>query len=100
MWVLPAPLLPMAMMFSLRSTYSHLANCVTSCLFTDGIARKSKVSRLLTVGKRAALMRLSTMRWCLSMSSSSGQPEPVVGMAHPLSGTLRSHLPVLPEEGR
>ena len=62
MWVLPVPLLPMAMTFSRRSTYSHTASRVTSCLFTDGIARKSKVSRLLTVGKRAALIRLSTIR--------------------------------------
>ena len=62
MWVLPVPLLPMAMTFSRRSTYSHTASRVTSCLFTDGIARKSKVSRLFTVGKRAALIRLSTIR--------------------------------------
>ena len=54
-WVLPVPLLPMAMTFSLRSTYSHRASCMTRCLFTEGMARKSKVSRLFTAGKRAAL---------------------------------------------
>ena len=53
-WVLPVPLLPMAMTFSLRSTYSHM----TRALFTDGMARKSKVPRFLTVGKCAARIRL------------------------------------------
>ena len=61
-WVLPVPLLPMAMTFSRRSAYSHRTNCITRCLFTDGMARKSKVSRLLTAGKRAALILQSTMR--------------------------------------
>ena len=60
--VLPVPLFPTAMTFSRRSTYSHLANCVTRCLFSDGMARKSKVSRLLVAGKRAALILRSTMR--------------------------------------
>jgi hypothetical protein len=50
------PLLPMAMTFSRRSMYSHQASWVTSCLFRDGMARKSKVSRLFTAGKRATLI--------------------------------------------
>ena len=43
--------------------YSHRASSRTRALFRDGIDRKSKVSRLLVVGKRAALIRRSTMRW-------------------------------------
>ena len=43
----------------------------TRTLFTEGMARKSKVSRLLTAGNRAALIRRCTMRWWRSMSSSS-----------------------------
>ena len=56
------PLLPTAMMFSPRSMYSQWANCVTICLFTDGTAPKSKVSRPFSAGKRAALILRSTMR--------------------------------------
>ena len=56
--------LPMAMTFSLRSMYSHRASCMTSGLFSDGMARKSKVSM---AGKRAARMRRCTMRWWRSM---------------------------------
>ena len=68
-WVLPAPLLPTAMTFSLFWTSSQRVSSVTSCLFTAGIAGKSKVSRLFMSGKRAARIRLSTMRWRRSMSS-------------------------------
>ena len=71
MWVLPAPLFKAAMIFSRRCTYSHRASSITSALFTDGMAVKSKVSMLLTAGKRAARIRRSTMRWWRSMSSSS-----------------------------
>ena len=39
---LPVPLLPMAMTFSRRSTYPHRPNCITSGLFTEEMARKSK----------------------------------------------------------
>ena len=59
------------MTVSLFWTYSQRVSTVTSCLFTAGIAGKSKVSRLFTSGKRAARIRLSTMRWQRSMSSSS-----------------------------
>ena len=44
---------------------------MTKALFTGGMAGKSKVSKLLTAGKRAARIRRSTMRWCRSMSSNS-----------------------------
>ena len=70
-WVLPVPLFKAAMTFSLCSMYSHRASSMTSCLFTEGMARKSKVSRLLRAGKRAARIRRRAMRWCRSMSSSS-----------------------------
>ena len=62
MCVLPVPLLPMAITFSRRSMYSQRASCVTSCLFTDGMAGKSKASRLFTAGKRAALILRATRR--------------------------------------
>ena len=62
-WVLPVPLLPTAMTFSLCSMYSHRASSMTRALFTEGMARKSEVSRDLTAGKRAARMRRCTMRW-------------------------------------
>ena len=61
-WVLPVPLLPTAMTFSRRWMYSQRANSITRALFSDGMAGKSKVSRLLTAGKRAARIRRSTMR--------------------------------------
>ena len=50
------------MTFSLRSMYSHRANSNTRGLLREGMARKSKVSRLLVVGKWAALILRSTMR--------------------------------------
>ena len=43
-WVLPVPLLPTAITFSRRSMYSQRAISITSCLFTEGMAVKSKVS--------------------------------------------------------
>lgn len=70
-WVLPAPLLPMSMTFSRLSIYSHRASSTTRGWFTEGMARKSKMSRDLTAGKRAALMRRWTVRWWRSMRSSS-----------------------------
>ena len=41
---MPVLLFPMATTFSRRSTYSYQASWMTGCLFTDGMARKSKVS--------------------------------------------------------
>ena len=73
MWVLPVPLLPTAITFSRRWMYSHRASSITRDLFTDGMAGKSKVSKLLTAGNRAARIRRSTMRWWRSMSSSSAR---------------------------
>ena len=50
-WVLPVPLLPMAITFLRLSTYSQRASWLTRCLLTEGMARKSKVSRLFVEGK-------------------------------------------------
>ena len=46
------PLLPTAMTFSRRPMYSQRASSITSALFTEGMAGKSKVSRLLGNGRR------------------------------------------------
>ena len=59
------------MRFSRRSMYSQRASSRTSALLSEGMTLKSKLSRLLTTGKRAALMRRSTMRRSRSISSSS-----------------------------
>ena len=61
----------MAMTFSLCWTYSHRASSITKALFTEGMAEKSRVSRLFTAGNRAARVRRSTMCWWRSLSSSS-----------------------------
>ena len=93
MWVLPVPLLPMAMTFSLCWTYSQRASSITRALFTEGIARKSKVSRLLTAGKRAARMRRCTMRWWRSMSSSSANRSKYWGWSAPSAAHWAASLP-------
>ena len=90
--------LPMAMTVSRLWMYSHRASSMTRALFIDGMAGKSKVSRLLTVGNRAARIRRSTMRWRRSMSLQFREPEQVLGMIHILGGAQGSHLPVLLEE--
>ena len=72
MWVLPVPLLPTAMTFSRSWMYSHRASSITSALFSDRMAGKSKVSMLLTAGKRAAQIR---------------QPQQVLGVVHTLGRT-------------
>ena len=46
--VLPVPLLPTAMTFSWRVTYSARASYSTRVLLSDGMAAKSKLSRLFT----------------------------------------------------
>ena len=52
----------LSMTLSRRWMYSHRASSMTMALFIEGMARKSKVSRLFTAGKRAARIRRSTMR--------------------------------------
>jgi DNA invertase Pin-like site-specific DNA recombinase len=56
--------LPTAMTFSRASS-------MTRALFNEGSAAKSKLSRLLTAGNLAALMRRSTIRRSRSISSNS-----------------------------
>jgi putative transposase len=60
--VLPVPLGPRAMTFSRRSMNSPRASSMVSALLRDGIAVKSKLSRLLVTGNFAALMRRSIIR--------------------------------------
>ena len=69
--VLPVPLGPRAMTFSRRSMNSPRASSMVSALLRDGIALKSKLSRLLVAGNFAALMRRSTILRSRSISSSS-----------------------------
>src|SRR3984893_18396432 len=71
--VLPVPLLPRAITLSRATIYSQRASSRTSGLLSDGMAVKSKVSKLFTAGKRGARMRRSTMRLSRSMSSSSAR---------------------------
>ena len=64
---------------------------------------KSKLSRLLTTGKRAALMRRSTMRRSRSISSSSASSQQVAGRDRVIDafrGALPGDLVVLAQEGR
>ena len=78
--------------------YSHRASSMTSCLFTGGMARKSKVSRLLRAGKRRpgsgprhALVSVNEFQF--------GETQQVVRVVHILGGALGGQLAVLPEEG-
>ena len=67
--------------------YSHRASSMTRTLFTEGMARKSKVSRLL---------RGESMRWWRSVPV---RRDAQVVMVHILGGALGGQLAVLPEEG-
>ena len=98
MWVLPVPLFKAAMIFSRRCTYSHRASSMTSALFTDGMAVKSKVSMLLTAGEAGspdpplhhALVAVDEFQFA--------QPQQIGWVVHSLGGALGRHLPVFPEE--
>src|SRR3954453_211558 len=59
MCVFPVPELPTAITFSRRVMYSQRASSRTNALLSEGIAAKSKLSRLFTVGNFASLMRRS-----------------------------------------
>ena len=100
MCVLPVPLLPMAMTFSRLSMYSQRASCVTSCLFTDGMAGKSKASRLLIGGEARCLDPASHQAVMSVYELQFRQPQQVVRIVHALRGALRRDLAVLPQEGR
>ena len=60
MWVFPVPLLPGSSTFSRRTRNSHRAS--SRVFFSDGIARKSKLSMLLTTGNFACRMQRSLAR--------------------------------------
>ena len=59
------------------------ASSMTRALFTDGMARKSKVSRLLTAGKRAARIRRYHALVAVNEFQFS-EAQQVVGMGHSL----------------
>ena len=99
-WVLPVPLGPSAITFSRRATYSPRASSSTSILFSDGIAAKSKLSRLFTAGKRAWRMRRSTSPPLALQQLELGQPQQVGGVVHALRRALPGELVVLAQEGR
>ena len=100
MWVLPVPLLPSAMRFSRRSMYSQRASSRTSALLSEGMTLKSKLSRLLTTGKRAALMRRSTMRRLAVDQLELGESQQVADVIDAFRGALPGDLVVLAQEGR
>src|SRR5262249_28359855 len=89
MCVLPVPLLPTAITFSRRAMYSPRASSRTNVLLSEGIAVKSKLSRLFTVGNRASRMRRSII-----------QAQQIAGMVDALSGALLGELVVFAQERR
>ena len=97
-WVLPVPLLPTAMTFSRRWMYSQRASSITSALFSDGMAGKSKVSRLFTAGKRGGADPPLHHALVAVYEFQFRQPEQVLGVIHSLGGALRGHLPVFSQE--
>ena len=94
-WVLPVPLFPTAMTFSRRWMYSQRASSSTRDLFSDGMAGKSKVSRLFTAGNRAARMRRSTRarrRFVDEGLEAAINDRPRPGRERKLSGRQEAHL--------
>jgi hypothetical protein len=60
-----------AMTFPRRLTYSERASSSTKVWLGEGMAVKSKLSRLFTAGNLASLIRRSTIRRSRSIISSS-----------------------------
>ena len=99
-WVLPVPLLPTAMTFSRRWMYSHRASSSTRALFSDGMAGKSKVSRLFTAafygGKAGgadppshhALVAVDELKARRGAAGTGDGPHPRRRTARPASRTL------------
>src|SRR6201996_4415130 len=79
MCVLPVPLLPRAMTFSRRVMYSQRASSRTKLLLSEGIAVKSKLSRLFTVGNRASFAALDCPPFPLDQFQ-FGQAQQVAGV--------------------
>jgi hypothetical protein len=83
-----------------RSIHSQRASSSTCILLSFGMAVKSKLSRLLTTGNLAALMRRSTMRRSRSISLQLDKPGEVADMIDAFGGALPGQLLVLAQEGR
>ena len=88
----------MAMTFSLRSMYSQRASCMTSGLFSDGMARKSGVQALgggevcrADAALHHALVAVDEFQF--------GETQQVVGVVGAFGGALGGQLAVFPEEG-
>src|SRR3982074_2324448 len=100
MWVLPVPLLPTAMIFSRRVTYSERASSSTRVLLSDGMAAKSKLSRLFTDGNRASLIRRSNHAPLAVDQLQFGQAQQEADVIEALGGALPGELVVLAQERR
>ena len=98
--VLPVPLLPMAITFSRRSTYSQRANCMTSCLFTGRDGEEVEAVQALC-GREACSpyppVQLAVMA---VYEFKLREPQQVAGMVDTLDGTAAGQLAVLAQERR
>ena len=88
------------LMFSRRSTYSQRASSTTSILLSDGMALKSKLSRLLTAGNLACLIRRSTIRRSRVDQFQFSEADEIAHMVGALGGALAGQLVVLAQKGR
>src|SRR5215471_209578 len=100
MCVLPVPLLPTAIAFSRRAMYSPRASSRTNVLLSEGIAMKSKLSRLFTVGNRASWDAALDHPLFPVDQFEFGQTQQVAGMVDALGGTLLGKFVVFAQEGR
>ena len=99
MWVLPAPLLPTAMMFSRRSMYSQRASSMTSCFVHRGDGQEVEGVQAFDRGEARgadpalyhALVAVDEFQF--------GQPEQVVRVISAFLGAPDGQLAVLPLEG-
>src|SRR5262244_1971994 len=80
------------MTFSRRSTYSQRASSSTNVLFSEGSAVKSKLSRLLTAGNLASLIRRSTIRRRNGLPSRSPRLSRGTRPSHPRPHALYGHV--------
>ena len=98
MWVLPVPLLPTAMIFSRRCTYSHRASSITRRLVhrRDG----GKVEGVHAFDGREAGSPDPPLHHALVAVDEFqfAQPQQIGWVVHSLGGALGRHLPVFPEE--
>ena len=82
------------MTFSRRSMYFQRASSRTIILLSDGMALKSKLSKLLTAGNLAILIRRSTIRAINQLQF--GQANKVTHMIDALGSALAGLLVVFP----